>query len=107
MTNLATLWQLIYCFGNVKDSLPKCCHVIAGLYIAGSDQFHSNGFCAIAGNFMAVTSLMGKVHKLFNFSLNGDRGKNFLECLKCILFATDFKKKMIQPKNWSFWVALF
>ena len=37
-------------FGNVKHSLPKCCHVIAIIYIAGSDKFHSNGMCAIADN---------------------------------------------------------
>ena len=47
-------------FGNVKQSLPKCCHAIAGIYIAGSDKFHSNGMCAIAGNKMAMTRPMGK-----------------------------------------------
>ena len=46
-------------FGNVKQSLPKCCHAIAGIYIAGSDKFHSNGMCAIVGNKMAMTRPMG------------------------------------------------
>jgi len=59
MTNVATLWQLIFCFGNVKQSWPKCCHAIADIYIAGSDQVHSNGMCAIADNLMAMTRPMG------------------------------------------------
>ena len=62
------MWQLCgnfvatdIAFGNVKQSLPKCCHAIAGIYIAGSDKFHSNGMCAIAGNKMAMTRPMGRM----------------------------------------------
>ena len=46
-------------FDNIKQSLPKCCHAIADIYIAGNDKFHSNGMCAIAGNKMAMTRPMG------------------------------------------------
>ena len=48
-------------FDNIKQSLPKCCHTIADIYIAGNDKFHSNGMCAIAGKKMAMTRPMGNM----------------------------------------------
>ena len=50
MTNVATFVATDIAFGNVKQSLPKCCHAIAGIYIAGGDKIHSNGIYAIADN---------------------------------------------------------
>ena len=52
---------------NIKQSLPKCCHAIADIYIAGNDKFHSNGMCAIAGNKMAMTRPMGYVDSVVTY----------------------------------------
>jgi len=46
-------------FGNAKQSLPKCCHVIAAKYIASNDKFCGNVKSDIAGDFVATPSPLG------------------------------------------------
>ena len=48
-------------FGNVKQLLLKCCHAIAGKYIASNDKLCGNVESDIAGDFVATPSPLGKV----------------------------------------------
>ena len=55
-------------FGNVKQLLPKCCHAIAGKYIASNDKLCGNVESDIAGDFVATPHPLGSdvsVHEYF------------------------------------------
>ena len=45
--------------GNVKQLLPKCCHAIAGKYIASNDKLFGNVKSDIAGDFVATPCPLG------------------------------------------------
>ena len=47
-------------FDNVKQLLPKCCHAIAGKYIASNDKLCGNVESDIAGDFVATPHPLGK-----------------------------------------------
>ena len=46
-------------FDNVKQLLPKCCHAIAGKYIASNDKLRGNVESDIAGDFVATPHPLG------------------------------------------------
>ena len=49
-------------FDNVKQLLPKCCHAIAGKYIASNDKLCGNVESDIAGDFVATPHPLGGEH---------------------------------------------
>ena len=54
-------------FDNVKQLLPKCCHAIAGKYIASNDKLCGNVESDIAGDFVATPHPLGSVRLLMIF----------------------------------------
>ena len=51
-------------FDNVKQLLPKCCHAIAGKYIASNDKLCGNVESDIAGDFVAMPHPLAHKQKL-------------------------------------------
>ena len=61
-------------FDNVKQLLPKCCHAIAGKYIASNDKLCGNVESDIAGDFVATPHPLG-----YSWGIKGLDKTQFME----------------------------